>query len=295
MAKSHQRRKKTSRAPRRAATARAAARPAADRELAAFVKRLRSKERSISKLQAAVQRSEKTQHHTEEKKQRLESERDLLRATLDVLTGQRRAAADERVVAGRELKQSTASWAAIQKRLRKHPQYRAIKAAVARVDREVDGLRAEVTALDTQVAQAEIAVSKATAVLTEAEQERRQAQEAILRIPNDIRVARRNVARLLGDVQSASSDNPQRAVAAERELRRAMEMLRHHARSRSDTPLVHALVDTRAIDEARARLEAATETLTARKFELAKVRATLEARLQRRDEDIRTSVRPVKQ
>ena len=289
-----QRRKKSSRTRRRPASNRKAARPAADRELAAFTKRLQSKERSIAKLQAAVQRSEKAQHDTEDKKRRLEAERDALRATLDVLTGQRRAAADERVVAARELKQATASWTAIQKRLRKHPHYRAIKAAVSAVDGEVDTLRTEAAALEKQVAQAEIAVSKATARLTEAEQERRQAQEAILRIPNDIRIARRNVARLIGDVQSASGDNPPRAVAAERELRKALEALREHARSRSDTPLVHALVDTRAIDEARARLEEETGTLNARKAELAKAQAALDARLQRRDEDIRTSIRPTK-
>jgi chromosome segregation ATPase len=268
--------------------------PAAEREVSAFARRVKSKERSLSRLQATVQRRVRAQHDAEARKRELESERDVMRATLDVLTSQRRAAADERRVAARELKQAAATWNAIQKRARTHPQYRAIKAAVASVDRALDRRRAEVSTLEKQVTEAEAATSVATAALTVAEQERRDAQAALQQIPNDIRAARRHVSKLISDLQSVAADNPERVVAAEREVGTALDALRRQTRQVNDTHLVHSLVDTRATDEARARLEAQSQQLAKLKADLATAQAAVAALLQRRNEDVQSRIRAVR-
>jgi hypothetical protein len=133
-------------------------------------------------------------------------------------------------------------------------------------------------------------VAEARGVLAAAEKERRDAQDAIQKLPNEIRAARGHVSRLLADLQSADPEDVQRFAAAKREFRDALDRLRVHTRDTTDTVLIRRLLDTKGYDQARERHEAAQEKLTTTQAALAQAQAALQDWLQRRDNEIRTRV-----
>ena len=270
--------------------ARPGAAPSIDRELSAFASRVKSKERTISRMEGAAQRRAKALRAAEERKRRLEAEREALRGTLDVLNGQRKAAVDERVVAVRELKNAESVWASLRRRARKSPALRTVQNVVTSVDSTIDKLRKQVASLEKNISGSEASAAGARATLAAAEKERRDAQDAIQKLPNEIRAARGHVSRLLADLQSADPDDVQRFAATEREFRDALERLRGHTRDSADTALIRRLLDTKAYDKARERHEAAQEKLTTAQAALAQVQAALQDQLQRRDNEIRTRV-----
>ena len=264
--------------------------PSIDRELSVFAARVKSKERTISRMEGAAQRRAKALRASEERKRLIEAEREALRGTLDVLNGQRKAAVDERALAVRELKDAERVWASLRRRAQKSPALRTVRTVVTSVDARIDTLRKQVASLEKSIAASETSAAGARATLAAAEKERRDAQEAIQKLPNEIRAARGRVSRLLADLQSADPDDVQRFAATEREFRDAVDRLRTHARDNADTVLVRRLLDTKAYDKARERHESAQKKLTAAQAELVKVQADLQNQLQRRDNEIRTRV-----
>ena len=262
-----------------------------DSELSALARKLKSKEHSLSLARGHAHRRQVAQRDADSKISRLTSERDSLVNTLDLISGQRKVADDERQAAARDLKAAEADWTAVRNRLRKHASYAAIRDAVESVDDEIDQLRKAAAGLEKTVAAADVKASDARAALAAIEKERRDAHDAIQKLPNKIRAARGQVARLLGDVKSASADDACLLAAAERDLGTAIAALSDHTRSRSDDGLARGLLDTAALEKALALKERESQRLEKARTALAETQAELQLRLQQRESDIRTKAK----
>jgi len=92
-------------------------------------------------------------------------------------------------------------------------------------------------------------------------------------------------------MKSARPDDVFVLAAAERDLRTAIASLHAHARTSADDGLARDLLDTKALDKARARKEREAQKLDAARSALAETQAALQERLQRRESDIRTKAK----
>jgi septal ring factor EnvC (AmiA/AmiB activator) len=213
-----------------------------------------------------------------------------LRATLEIISGLRTVVSEERAAAVRELKIAEADWAVLQKSAKGHDASATIKAAVDGVDGAIDRLRKDVAAAEKKVEAADGRFSKSRATLATLEKAHRDAHEALQSLPNQIRAARGQVVRLLGDAKSAAPDDALRIVSTERDIRSALDALRAHTRGSADEDLANELLDTKEVEAARATNAKDQEDLDKAKKDLAELKSTLQVRLQQRESDIRGRV-----
>ncbi len=261
-----------------------------DSELSALAEKVKSKEHSLSLARGHAHRRQVAQRDADSKISRLTSERDSLVNTLDLISGQRKVADDERQAAARDLKAAEADWTAVRNRLRKHASYAAIRDAVDSVDAEIDRLRKKAAGLEKKMSVADGRAATARAALAAVEKERRDAQDALQRLPNEIRAARGQVTRLLGDVSAATPDEAARVGAAQPALRVALDGLRAHVRGAGDDGLARSLVDTTAFKKATARNEREMARLAKARETLTRTQGELQTRIEQRENDIRSRV-----
>jgi cytoplasmic iron level regulating protein YaaA (DUF328/UPF0246 family) len=115
------------------------------------------------------------------------------------------------------------------------------------------------------------------------------------RRPLEIRTARGELSRILADAKAADPEDVHAFAAADRRFQAAFDELRARTRA-SEDELARGLLDTAAIDRARARAEAQLKKLNALKTTLAEAQTTLQDLVDRREHDIRTRIlrhRPV--
>lgn len=262
-----------------------------EKELSAISRKMRSKERDLSRLEGETQRRVEAQKATDEAIRRLTTERDTLQGTLKALQSQRKSAADERAAAKHDLDEVEAIWSGLLKRAKANGAFSRIKGIVNAVDGDLDELRARAAALEKKAAAAEASAMAARNALVLAEKERRDAQQQIERLPSEIRAARGRLSRVLAELRSSDPSDARRVAMAEREVRAAIEALRAQSHGGRESALVRVLLDTTPVEKARARLEAETRALNEIKVGLAEAQAALHDRLQKRDNEVVTRIR----
>jgi chromosome segregation ATPase len=263
--------------------------PSIARKLSTFARRMKDTERRLSRVRGGLERRERARLETEDVVRQLTGERDTLKDTLDVVSGHRTAAADERVAAAEDLKKAQAEWSALKKRFGKHPAFSIARKTAVTVDTRIEKTRQKIAALETKAAAAEAGVENARARLAEAEKERRDAQETVQRRPLEIKAARGQLAKLVAELSTATPDNVHAFAAAERQFQAAVADLKAHTDARDDR-LVRSLLDTAAVDKARSRSEAESLKLSKIRTDLAREQAALQDLLERRDNEIRTRI-----
>lgn len=264
---------------------------AVEKKFSAVSREMKSKERDLARLLEEAQRRAKAQLETDEAIRRLTTERDALQGMLKSLETQRTAAANERAAADRDLEEAEAVWSTFVKRAKTNHSFSSIKAVVSAVDGHLDELRTKTAALEKKAAEAESSATAARAALALAEKERRDAQQAIEKLPNEIRAARGQLSRVLAELRSTDPSDARRVAMAERDVRAAIEALRAQSRDGRETGLMHALLDTSPVEKARARLEAETRALNEIKTRLAETQAALQDRMQKRANEVATRIR----
>ena len=276
-------------APTKRTTKKKRAAPSIGRKLSAFERQIKDRERDISRIRTGAMRRTRAQRDSDEEIRRLSEERDILRGTLEAVAGHQKATADERTAAVTDLKAAKAEWAAIQKRVRKHPAFRKATKAAATVDDRIDGVRERVAALEAKAGAAESRASGARARLAAAEKTRREAQEAIQKRAHEIRAARAELARVIADAKAANSDDVHTFAASERRFQAAVEGLRASLRG-NEANLADSLLDTAPVDKARGRVEDETRTINKIRTDLADAQVTLQSLVQGRDNAIRSKI-----
>jgi len=263
---------------------------ALDSQIATLTRKVHSEERRLERMRGNALRRATAQRDTEGRIRRKAIEADALRSTLDLINNHLKVVAEERAAAARDLKAAEKEWIAVQNRVRKHESYAATKDAVTAVDTEIERLRKKAAGLEKTVNAAEARASAARAALAAVEKERRDVQDSLQRLPNEIHAARGQVTRLLGEVSTATPEDAARVAAAQPALRDALDTLRERVHRTGDDALARSLVDTTALKNATARNEMEMERLSIAKAALADTQADLQTRIEQRENDIRSRV-----